>query len=114
MTPPQAEHERPRILIDLKTMDDARRVEEVVKIGYIRDLLENISNWIKVEEDLSDCYERFSRSLKVADEREAASALHMLSCSDADILRKKLAEFEGLDTESRKRIAIIDKLANKV
>ena len=106
--------ERPRILVDIKTMDDARRVEEIVKIGYIQVALENISNWIVVEEDLSESYEKFSRSLSRPEERETANALHMLSSSDAEILRKKLAEFEALDAESRKRINIVKKLLGNV
>ena len=106
--------ERPRILVDIKTMDDARRVEEIIKIGYIQVALENISNWIRVEEDLSESYEKFSRLLSRPEERETANALHMLSSSDAEILRKKLMEFEGLNEESRKRINIVKKLANSV
>ncbi len=102
-----------RILADIKTMEEAERVEETIKTGYIEAVIENLVNWIGVEEDLSESYEKFSRSLSTREERETANKLHVLSSSDADILRKRLEEFEGFDSEYKKRIRLVKKLTKK-
>lgn len=102
--------ERARIIVDIETMDQAERVEETVKTGYVETIIENLTNWIAVEEDLAASYEKFSKSLPSSKERETASELYVLSRSDADILRKKLREFEGLKDEYEKRIQIVKKL----
>ena len=92
-------------------MEQAERVEESVKSGYVETIIENIVNWIAVEEDLSASYEKLSQSLPSSEERKTANELYMLSISDADILHKRLEEFEGFDGERRKRIRLVKKLA---
>jgi hypothetical protein len=91
-------------------MEQAERVEETIRTGYVEAIIGNIVNWIGVEEDLADSYEKFSKSLPSAEEREAANELQELSNSDADILRKKLVEFEGLENGYKKRIRLLKKL----
>jgi hypothetical protein len=108
------EPENSRIIFDITTMEQAERVEESVKTGYVDAIIENIVNWIGVEEDLSDSYEKFSKSLPSSEERDAANQLHILSSSDADLLRKRLQEFEGLENEHKKRILHVKGVAKKV
>lgn len=107
------ELENARIIVDIKTMEQAGRVEETIRTGYVEAIIGNIVNWIGVMEDLADSYEKFSKSLPTSEERELANKLHMLSSSDADILRKKLVEFEGLENEYKKRIQLVKKLTKK-
>jgi hypothetical protein len=104
------EPEDARILVDIKTMEQAKRVEESIKTGYVEAVIGNLVNWIGVEEDLANSYESFSKSLTSPEERELANELHMLSSSDADILRRKLEEFEGLENEYKKRIQLLKRL----
>jgi hypothetical protein len=99
-----------RIIADIRTMEEAGRVEETIKSGYVDTIIENLVSWIAVEEDLSESYEKFSKSLPTAEERKMANELHVLSSSDADVLRKRLEEFEGFDNEYKKRIRLIKKL----
>jgi hypothetical protein len=98
------------MIVDLGTMEEAKRVEETIKTGYVDPIIENLVNWIAVEEDLASSYEKFSKSLSSTEEREVANELYVLSGSDGDVLRKKLAEFEALDNEHRKRIRLVQKL----
>jgi len=108
------EPERARIIADIETMDQAERVEESIKSGYVEAIIENLANWIAVEEDLLTSYEKFSNSSSSSEEREIANRLYVLSSSDADILRKMLGEFEGLESEHRKRIQLVKKLKKSV
>jgi len=103
-----------RILSNISTLDEALRVEETMKSGYVDVIVENIVHWIGAEEDLADSYEEFSKSLPSTEEREAASQLHVLSTSNADILRKKLEEFEGFNSEYRKRILHVKRLTERL
>ncbi len=105
--------EKARTLVDITTMEEAERVEETILTGYIDAIMENIINWIGIEEDLTDSYEKFSKNLPSPEQRRLANELHMLSSSDADILRKKLGEFEGLQNEYKKRIQRVKKLTKK-
>jgi len=106
--------ERARILVDINTMEQAERVEESIRTGYVEAIIENLVNWIAVEEDLAESYEKFSNSLTSAKERETANKLLVLSSSDADILRMKLGEFEGFENEHKKRIQLVKKLSKSV
>ena len=103
-----------RILSNISSLDDALKVEETMKSGYVEAIVENIVHWIGAEEDLADSYEEFSKNLTSAEEREAASQLHVLSSSNADILRKKLEEFEGINNEYRKRILHVKRLTKRL
>jgi hypothetical protein len=107
--PPEPENSR--IIYDIATMEQAQKVEESVKTGYVDAIIENIVNWIGVEEDLADSYDKFSKSLPSSQEREAANQLHILSSSDVDLLQKRLEEFEGLENEHKKRIRHVKTLA---
>jgi len=104
------EPERSRMIVDIGTLEEARKVEETIKTGYIEATIESIVSWIGVEEDLAESYAKFSKSLATTEERELANTLQELSNSDADILRRKLVEFEALNSEYRKRIGLVKKL----
>lgn len=105
--------ERTRIIADIKTMEQAERVEESIKSGYVETIIENLVNWIAVEEDLSESYEKFANSLPTSEERETANKISVLSSSDTDVLKKRLEEFEGLESEHRKRIQLVKKLVKR-
>ena len=69
-----------RILSNISTMDEALKVEEAMKSGYVEAIVENIVHWIGAEEDLADSYEEFSKSLSSPEEREAANQLVCHHC----------------------------------
>lgn len=100
-----------RVISELRSLGEAKKLEETIKTGYVDPIIESIVDWIAVEEDLAESYEKLSKSLASGEERETANAMHVLSRSDVDLLRRKLAEFEGLDSEYRKRIRLVRKLA---
>jgi hypothetical protein len=106
--------ENARMLVDISSLDEARRVEETIKTGYIDVIIENIVNWIGIEEDLAASYEKLSKSLARSDQRELANELQVLSDSDVSVLRRWLEEFEGLENEYKKRIRLVKKLMKSV
>lgn len=99
-----------RILKEIGTLEEAERIEETIKTGYVDTIIENLVNWIGAEEDLSESYEKFSKFLASPEEREIVDSLHVLSASNIDVLNKMLEEFEGFDSEYRKRIRLVKKL----
>lgn len=98
------------MIVDLKTLEQAEKVEESIKTGYIDAIMENLVNWLAVEEDLSESYEKLSKALATPDERETANELFVLSSSDVEVLRMRLQGLEGLDSERQKRIRLVRRL----
>lgn len=99
-----------RIIADLKSLEEALKVEESIKTGYVDVILESLLNWIAVTEDLSESYEKISRSLPSQEEKETADKLYILSRSDAEALKREKQEFEGFDNEYQKRIRLLRSL----
>jgi rubrerythrin len=47
-----------RVISDIKTLDQAIKVEQDVESGYYSVIHENVSYWIAVEEDVIDSYSK--------------------------------------------------------
>lgn len=51
---------RQRILVDIETVEQARKIEETVKSGYLDATIEHLLQWIAVEEDIISSYGQLS------------------------------------------------------
>lgn len=102
---------RDRMIVEIETMEQARRVEETVKSGYSEVIIESLVQWLAVEEDLVSSYERLSRDLPDAAGREAAARLCDKSRKEIVALTGFLAEFEEIDKDRQKRIQTVAGLA---
>jgi hypothetical protein len=100
------------MIVDIESMEQARRVEETVKSGYTEVVIESITQWIAVEEDLVSSYEKLAKSLKDEAGREAALKLCELSRKEVTALSGFLAKFEEIDKERKKRIQLVGGLAS--
>lgn len=51
---------RERVIVEIETLGDALKVEETIKTGYCDAIAENLVQWIAVEEDLANSYQKIS------------------------------------------------------
>jgi hypothetical protein len=102
---------RGRMIVDIETMEQARRVEETVKTGYSEVVIESLVQWLAVEEDLVSSYERLAKALPDAAARDAAAKLCELSRKDIAALSGFLKKFEEIDIERLKRIQTVASLS---
>ena len=104
---------RARLISDIQTFDQAKRVEETVKSGYVETTVENFTQWMAVEEDLAASYERLSKSLAGKEERELAERLHKQSTENITALAELLERVETLESQQSKRIDSVAKFARE-
>lgn len=97
-----------RVIAEVRTADQAKRVEETIKTGYIEVCIENLVNWMAVEDDIASSYSELSRTA-AGPAKEAFQRLHSESRADVQKLGGLVATFEGLN---KQRIARIELLRN--
>jgi hypothetical protein len=103
---------RRRVIVEFETPADARKVEETVKTGYAETSIENLVQWIAVEEDLSDTYGRLAAKSKDSTSRETYNELKEGSERTISDLSKLLKSLEELDDARIKRIESLKALGS--
>jgi hypothetical protein len=103
---------RGRMIVEIETMEQARRVEETVKSGYSEVVIESLVQWLAVEEDLVSSYEKLAKALPDAAGRDAARKLGEQSKKGITALSGFLRKFEEIDRERMKRIQTVASLAS--
>ena len=101
---------RTRILTDLSTAEDAKKVEETVKTGYAETSIENLTQWAGVEEDLAESYGRLADESKTAERKDAFTRLEQESKRNVVELSGLVDYLEGLDKARLKRIDLLSNL----
>lgn len=101
---------RNRVLVELKSIEDAKKVEETVKTGYAETSIENLVHWVAVEEDLADSYGRLAEGFKDAVTKSAFKTLQEESRSNVAELTRLLETLEGLGSARVKRIELLSEL----
>ena len=98
---------RERIIADVENLEDARKVEETIKTGYIEASIETIVNWMGVEEDLASSYEKMGSGQ--SSPSKSATMRRLADESRANLT--KLAElkntFETMDRARIDRIKLV-------
>lgn len=100
---------RERILAEVETVAEAKKVEETVKTGYAEASVETILNWIGVEEDLASSYEYLAAKPENASRKGTLLQLARESRGNIASLTTLRRAFEDLD---RARVARINLLAS--
>jgi hypothetical protein len=95
---------RERIIADVENTEDARKVEETVKTGYIDSTIETIVDWTGVEEDLASSYEGMAAKQSDRVRRDAFLKLADESKSNMKALASLKRSFEDLDKSRIERI----------
>ncbi|HYC11812.1 MAG TPA: hypothetical protein VEC02_04035 [Nitrososphaerales archaeon] len=101
---------RERIIAEVETVSDARKVEETVKTGYVEALIETLVNWIGVEEDLVSSYERFASRQTNTQAKDVFQQLAKESGENVETLTDLKKSFEMLDKARISRIEQLSKM----
>ena len=99
-----------RLIVKLRDAEEARKVEESVKTGYLETLIDNLINWIGVEDDLADSYEDLSSKAQEPAARAAYRRLSDESRKNIEQLTGVQSWFEGLDNARVKRLRLLASL----
>ncbi|MGD0145654.1 MAG: hypothetical protein ABSB53_02220 [Nitrososphaerales archaeon] len=78
-----------RLIADVNTAEEAKKVEETVKTGYLEATMDTLINWIGVEDDLANSYE----GLVSKAQTPAAKAAYKRLCEES---RKNIEQLTGL------------------
>ena len=103
---------RSRIIKELDTIEDARKVEESVKTGYAETSIESLVRWAAVEEDLAETYGRMAESSKVQRHRDAFIRLQEESKRNMMEINGLIEYLEGLDRARVNRIDLLRGLSS--
>jgi hypothetical protein len=98
-----------RMIVDIESMEQARRVEETVKSGYSEVIIEALVQWVAVEEDLVSSYDRLAKSLPESAQRKLAENLLKESRKNITVLSELVSKFEAMDKGRQRRIEAVAK-----
>ncbi len=93
-----------RILSQVSTPDDARKVEETVKTGYAETSIENLVQWAAVEEDLAESYGELADAAESPERAKVFRQLQEESKRNMVEISGLVEYLEGLDRARVKRI----------
>ena len=99
-----------RIISDVNSAGDAKKIEETVKTGYAETSIENLVHWAGVEADLADSYGRLADEAKTQERQEAFRSLQKESERNMVELSGLVEYLEGLDKARIKRIELLSGL----
>lgn len=102
-----------RVLSELGSVRDAKKVEETVKTGYAETALENLTHWIAVEEDLVSSYESLAGKPEYASSRTTLEELARESKDAVAALTELRKSVEKMDGAQVRRIEKLDRVAAK-
>jgi len=95
---------RERIIAEVDSVEDAKKIEETVKTGYAESSIETLTIWMGVEEDLASSYERLASKEKDPARRSAYQRLGAESKANIQKLSGIRGSLEELDRERVERI----------
>jgi len=103
---------RTRLLKEINSTEDARKVEETVKTGYAETTIENLTHWLAAEEDLVDSYGHLADSTDDAKKKTAFRKLQAESKANIARLAELLKSLEELDRARTERIGLLGGLSD--
>ena len=78
-----------RLITEVNTAEEAKKVEETVKTGYLEATIDTLINWMGVEDDLANSYEGLASNAQTP----AAKAAYRRLCDES---RKNIEQLTGL------------------
>ena len=100
-----------RIISEVNSAQDAKKVEETVKTGYAETSIENLVHWAAVQEDLPETYGHLAEPTESPERQEAFRLLQKESERNMVELSGLVEHLEGLDKARIKRIELLSGLA---
>lgn len=104
---------RQRILVDIETVEQARKIEETVKSGYLEATIEHLLQWIAVEEDLISSYNQLSAGTADSRTRELYASFSGKSSGNLKLLNEFLKACDAMASERNGRVETLTELERK-
>lgn len=101
---------RQRILVDIETVEQARKIEETVKSGYLDATIEHLVQWIAVEEDLISSYNQLVEKGTHAGNSNMFAAFSAKSAENLTRLNTFLDQCEAMAAERKGRVQQLSRL----
>ena len=99
-----------RLIADVNSAEEAKKVEETVKTGYLEATIDSLINWIAVEDDLANSYEGLASRAQAPAARAAYQKLHDESRKNIEHLADLQKTLEGLDRARVQRLKLLSSL----
>jgi hypothetical protein len=96
-----------RLISEVKSAEDAKKVEETVKTGYLEATIDTLINWIGVEDDLADSYESLASKAQTPAAKAAYKRLSDESRKNIEQLTDLQRSLEGLDKARVQRLKLL-------
>jgi len=99
-----------RLIAEVNTPEEAKKVEETVKTGYLEATIDTLVNWIGVEGDLADSYESLASKAQTPAARVAYKRLCDESRKNIEQLTYLQKSLESLDKARVQRLKLLASL----
>jgi len=99
-----------RLIADVNTPEEAKKVEETVKTGYLEATIDTLVNWIGVEDDLASSYEGLASKAQTPAAKAAYKQLCDESRRNIEQLTGLQRSLEGLDRARVQRLKLLESL----
>jgi hypothetical protein len=99
-----------RLIAEVNTAEEAKKVEETVKTGYLEATIDTLINWIGVEDDLANSYEGLANKAQAPDAKAAFKRLCDESRKNIEQLTGLQRTLEGLDRARVQRLKLLASL----
>jgi len=99
-----------RLIADVNTAEEAKKVEETVKTGYLEATIDTLINWIGVEGDLADSYEDLASKAQTPAAKAAYKRLCDESRKNIEQLTSLQKSLESLDKARVQRLKLLASL----
>jgi len=102
--------EKERLIAEVNTTEEAKKVEETVKTGYLEAIIDTLINWIGVEDDLANSYEDLASKTQAPDAKAAYRRLCDESKRNIEQLTGLQRSLESLDRARVQRLKLLASL----
>jgi hypothetical protein len=99
-----------RLIVEVNTAEEAKKVEETVKTGYLEATIDTLINWIGVEDDLADSYEGLASKARTPAAKAAYTRLCDESRKNIEQLTDLQKSLESLDKAQVQRLRLLASL----
>lgn len=99
-----------RLIAEVNTAEEAKKVEETVKTGYLEATIDTLINWIGVEDDLASSYEGLASKAQTPAARTAYKRLCDESRKNIEQLTGLQKSLESLDKARVQRLKLLESL----
>jgi rubrerythrin len=104
---------RSRIINEIRSLDQALKVEKDVASAYAETIKENISYWLAVEQDIIDSYTMMVNESQDTEIREALSRIVEDSKSHVEVLESMIQSFSKMLRDEERHTNILAKFQTR-